>query len=306
MERPNLPSSVYTGDQDGGTKGGSNSAAVPVVYQIAQWSTFERSDLKKTHRWSWLAVPNKHDGKGYRRLISRSDGAALFGAWNALIQVASKMPVRGVLADEYGPLTAEDLQLKTGIPATLFQTLLELCSDKSFRIEWIIASEWNGLPVTSPPDGIRMHPDKSGRVRTTEQNRTVQDNKPASQVSGEPPKAASPENRAEDVFLVFECVGGKQKGALTWSLTRKALADLAESFPALNAEQTALAAHAWCKANPTNRKTASGMLGFLTKWFIREQNKAPPRRHAGMPAQARAPRDYAEMSRNVERQLVQR
>jgi len=66
-----------------------------------------------------------------------SDGAALYGAWMLILQVASKCPTRGVIADEDGPLTAEDLSLKTGCPEPLMSEALRVLSSPD--IHWLEA-----------------------------------------------------------------------------------------------------------------------------------------------------------------------
>lgn len=44
-------------------------------------------------------------------------------------------------------------------------------------------------------------------------------------------------------------------------------------YPAVNVEQELRNMLGWCKANPSKRKTASGILRFITSWLAREQNK---------------------------------
>ncbi len=73
----------------------------PTVYSIRDWSDhFEPGDDARNKRLSWVAVPNKHDGKGYGRLMAQADGLALFGAWCLLVQVASRCPVIGRPSDQ--------------------------------------------------------------------------------------------------------------------------------------------------------------------------------------------------------------
>jgi hypothetical protein len=83
----------------------------------------------------------------------------VFCGWCLIIQVASKMPTRGVLIDEDGALTASDLSAKTGYPEAIFtQALLALCRPD---IAWMEEVDWpqNGeSPATSrnfPPEGNR-------------------------------------------------------------------------------------------------------------------------------------------------------
>ena len=108
------------------------------VYRIKDWDKhFEvaqsrrRADAKST----WVAIPNKHDGKGYRRMMRQENGPQLFAAWVLIVQVASKCPIRGVLSDEDGPLNADDLELKTDCPAVTFKDALQLLA--SPEVGWI-------------------------------------------------------------------------------------------------------------------------------------------------------------------------
>ena len=77
-------------------------------YRVRDWDQhFENSRSRDYKKLDWVPLPNKHDGKGYRRLIALENGPALFAAWVLIVQVASKCPQRGVLADEDGPLLFE-------------------------------------------------------------------------------------------------------------------------------------------------------------------------------------------------------
>lgn len=106
------------------------------VWCIRDWDKhYETAETRKLKRQTWVAVPNKHDGRGFRRLMGMPNGVELFGAWNLILQVASKMPVRGILADEDGPLSAEDIADKVGAPNELIAEALEAVSSE--RINWI-------------------------------------------------------------------------------------------------------------------------------------------------------------------------
>lgn len=109
------------------------------LYVIANWDllyeTYESARLARG--CAWVAMPNKHDGRGYRRLIREKDGAALYGAWALIVQVASKCPVRGILADLDGPLDPLDLEDKTGIEAKVYTRTLSLVTSE--RIGWVRA-----------------------------------------------------------------------------------------------------------------------------------------------------------------------
>jgi len=138
----------------------TSGAAARPAYQIANWSaTYETSETRKLKQLRWVPVPNRHDGLAYRRLLAMPDGLSLFGAWVLLLEVASKVPRRGVLVDERGSaLTPEDLCLITGASPEVFETALRVLSSPS--IGWLEPVP-PGDPGSSP--GIPgCHPDAPG------------------------------------------------------------------------------------------------------------------------------------------------
>jgi hypothetical protein len=89
------------------------------------------------------------------------DNCEIFTAWVLILQIASKMPTRGVLADEDGPLTAEDFSYMTGFDEKIFSKALIALSNP--KIGWL--GEY--------PNALGEHPDTLGLNRT-EQNGTEQ------------------------------------------------------------------------------------------------------------------------------------
>ncbi len=105
-------------------------------YRIKSWmSNFEVSQNGSCKSMNWIAVPVKHDGKSYRRLMAMPNGPAIYGAWILIAAVAAKCEPRGTLLDDGEPLTAEDLFFKTGAPEALFAEALEVLSGG--RIGWL-------------------------------------------------------------------------------------------------------------------------------------------------------------------------
>lgn len=138
------------------------------LYRIKDWKQrFETHESRKREEMRWVAVPIKQDGKGRRRLVRHENGPALFGAWNALLQVAARCPDRGVLADDDGPLDAIDLQDITDIPAELFDDLFAVLTDPDKRIGWLEVvepSETGDARHGATDDGTAR--EKSGQTRT--------------------------------------------------------------------------------------------------------------------------------------------
>jgi hypothetical protein len=112
------------------------------VYTVRNWdSRFETAQSRKVKSiLTWVALPVKHDGLGFRRIMALPDGPAIYGAWVLIVQVAAKCPVRGVLADENGPLGPEDLELKTGCSVDVFSRALNVLSGN--KIGWIVVADY--------------------------------------------------------------------------------------------------------------------------------------------------------------------
>lgn len=114
-----------------------------MIYSIKNWGKlFETAETRKLKRLTWVPVPNKHDGKGYRRILRLQDGPLVYAAWVLVLQVASKCPTRGVLADDDGPLTAEDIADKTGYPVRYFEIALKALARK--EIGWLKVDPYPG------------------------------------------------------------------------------------------------------------------------------------------------------------------
>lgn len=110
---------------------------MPLAYSVRDWDkNFEVAQSRRSvGPLAWVGVPTKHDGKSYRRLIRLPNGPALFAGWILIVQIAAKCPVRGVLADADGPLSADDMAEKTGAPAGTFADALEILSSEP--IGWL-------------------------------------------------------------------------------------------------------------------------------------------------------------------------
>lgn len=136
-----------------------------VVYSIRDWNdNFEIAQSRKLVKaLDWVALPTKHDGKSFRRLMLMPDGPEIYGAWVLIVQVAAKCPKRGILADADGPLDTADLAIKTGCRQELFEKALKVLSAE--RIGWIVIGQWEsngrGLPLhTDSTDIPTNQPDK--------------------------------------------------------------------------------------------------------------------------------------------------
>ena len=107
-----------------------------MTYRVRDYKeNFEKADIRKCTHPRWVAMPNKMDGKGFRRVASHPRSAELFCAWVLIVEVASKMPERGLLRDEDGPIDADDLAAMTGFPASIFELAFDVLVNS--KINWL-------------------------------------------------------------------------------------------------------------------------------------------------------------------------
>lgn len=119
------------------------------LYRIRDWNRhFENNRSRLIQAMSWVPVPNKHDGEGYRTIMAEPDGLMIYGAWHLILQVASKCRTRGILARDDGtPLTARAIALKTGcLEVQAIQRALDFCS--SPEVGWIDVVTIENRPKT--------------------------------------------------------------------------------------------------------------------------------------------------------------
>lgn len=117
------------------------------LYKVREWrESFESAESRRVRHTRWLPVPNRHDGKGFRRVAALPNSVSVFCAWQLMLEVASKMPERGVLADEDGPLNASDLAFMTGFPSEIFDEAFAALTNP--QIAWLECDQ--AVPVSVP------------------------------------------------------------------------------------------------------------------------------------------------------------
>ena len=116
---------------------------------VKGWSEhYETAASRKLENPRWVAVPNRHDGTGFMELMDHPNGMAHFGAWVLILQVASRMPERGVLRTDRGrDLAAHSLARLTSGDCDIFQEAITRLLD----IGWL--EENDAMPVESQPNG---------------------------------------------------------------------------------------------------------------------------------------------------------
>ncbi len=120
---------------------------MPFLIEIVDWDKhYENNRTRELKELRWVPMPNSHDGDGYTQLIDHPNGAAHFGAWCALVEVASRCDVRGTLLRK-GKIPHDPVSLErmTRIPASLWEEALP----RFANIGWI-------KPYTIPQEGAGM------------------------------------------------------------------------------------------------------------------------------------------------------
>lgn len=83
---------------------------------------------------SWVPVPNNHDSDGYTFIITKPNGLQIYGAWQMILQVASKCMRRGDLISESGkPYTPASIARKSRCD----QKQLEESLPTIFEVGWL-------------------------------------------------------------------------------------------------------------------------------------------------------------------------
>lgn len=161
-----------------------------ILYRVADWDRlFENAGSRKVENLRWVPIPNKHDSDGYCQLVDHPNGAAHYGCWVAIVQVASKCQPRGsLLGGKWEPHGSEVLARKTRMPQAMFEEVLprlvklgwltsetiDTPEDKAFEPPLKPpAPETNGSDVVAGyhPSGSKMVAEGKGRERNgTERN----------------------------------------------------------------------------------------------------------------------------------------
>ena len=142
------------------------------MYEIANWEQhFEIAQSRKSAtRHRWVAIPNDHGGRGYRRIMKQKNGLEIFAVWIILVQLASRAPTRGVLADEKGiGYTLEDMQLYTDVSLEAFERTMPFL----VSLGWVYHRSGNALPSHSHCVATAV---ATTVQNSTEQNKTIQEN----------------------------------------------------------------------------------------------------------------------------------
>ena len=133
-----------------------------MTYRIENWQKhYETAKSRTIDKLSWVAIPNRQDGRSYRCLLRHEKGPDALLAFIATVQRCSRFTKdkrHGWLTDDGTasgrPWDADDLEMMTDIPAAHFKTMFKLCSDP--KIGWLECHK----DTTRIPEGY--HEDTTG------------------------------------------------------------------------------------------------------------------------------------------------
>ncbi len=91
------------------------------MLRVRDWSSnFETGESRKLVHLAWVKIPNDLTDIHYRLLIDHPEGSSHFGAWIAIVEIASRCKPRGTLCESGLALSAKHLAMKSGLPADIF------------------------------------------------------------------------------------------------------------------------------------------------------------------------------------------
>ena len=94
------------------------------IIRIVKWDDiYENNRTRELKTMEWIPIPNKMDGDGYTELVDHPSGAAHFGIWIALVEIASKCKPRGTLIrsiPQEGAVTSQEGAVTSHEGATVF------------------------------------------------------------------------------------------------------------------------------------------------------------------------------------------
>lgn len=129
------------------------------LLRVRDWAEkFENNRTKEIKDLKWVPTPNKHDGDGYTELVEHENGAAHFGCWNAIVQVASKCEPRGTLLRDTGkPHDSASLARMTRLPEPMLREAIERLIVIGWLESEVVGTQGvESIPAMTPQDGAAI------------------------------------------------------------------------------------------------------------------------------------------------------
>lgn len=295
-----------------------------ILLSVRDWDLhFERNRTRELKVMAWIPLPVKLDGDGYTELLDHANGAAHFGAWVAILEVAARCEIRGTLlrGDRNGgqrPHDPASLSRLTRIPAPVFEEAIP----RLVEIGWLLSAPYCGDGATMshggaviPHQGATIpqvdatqpkllisndpaprcdnpapipRPPAASSARAREEKRREEERREEKTLLGPRPETARAAPPA-DSLLVFPCVKGKRSDDTEWGLSREQLSEWLASYPAMDVLAECRKALTWVNAKPERRKTYGGMPAFLVGWLNKGQNRGDYAKRNGNGPEASPP-----------------
>lgn len=268
-----------------------------IVYRVRDWSRhFENNRTRELKELRFVILPNKHDGDGYTELLDHPNGAAHYGAWCSIVQVASKCDPRGtLLRDGARPHDSRSLSRLTRIPKETFDEALP----RLVTVGWLIAEPAMGeaqgqqaqedreIPqegaITSPAEDRTPLPEGAPELNRTEENRKGKKDKRADK----PPDSRVQHPAIQAVWKIR----GRYPLKELWDLIIETVG---------NAPDEEKMKSCWLKWR--GRGFSSENYGWLTDWYINGEGvngNGAQTKDNGLRRPSAAERNSSQLMRNL-------
>lgn len=248
------------------------------MWRIKHWDQhFENNKSREVADARWVPVKNKQDGDGYLSLIEPVDGVACYGAFMAVVLLASRCKPRGLLVQSNGlPHTPETIARKTHVPAALIHKALQRCAEpKVDWVEWIPDADAADLfaggdapPGKAPERPPERHPSADASSEKGSGSGIGKESSPP--LGGEEDDAASgPSPLPAGEEIGFACQGKPNR----WVLTAPHLDQLQVAWPGVRVRDCLDDLRQRQAREPSLMRTARGMPQYLHNWLRSEAEK---------------------------------
>jgi len=156
-------------------------------YRVSNWDEiYENNRTREVKTLHWIPVPIKLAGDGYTLIMDKEDGAAIFGTFIAILEIAASCEPRGTLLRRDNLAhTCDTIARMSRVPATLVRRTIDVCTKETMWLE-IIDLETG---ATISQEGATISQEGAPRQQyITEHNNTRQkSNKPRARERFTPP-----------------------------------------------------------------------------------------------------------------------
>lgn len=161
-----------------------------MILRVKDWNTlYETHKTRILKRLDYVMLKNSM-GYGYLCLLDHPDGAAHFGTWVALLQIASKCEKRGTLMRSDQPHTVASLSVLSRIPASVIETAVARLA--SPEVGWLEFVSSDGK-VTHMAVSAGSAPESGARIEENRREENIKSISPtASPIGGSPASKPKP------------------------------------------------------------------------------------------------------------------